>query len=420
MLNLLATLALALAPSKVDQFGPFRMDMPLDQAAAVKPGLDIERAPAGQIVAVRANDAMHIGAFDYSVTLRQGSRGAYTVSLSHRQPALSASDCLAAEKDLTADLESRYGPLDLLEAWNTPLMAKVAAGENLWFARSGVVVGKQTNEFIVVEKAGHSRLGSLPRTGFKGATWFGGKRAKAVGDYDVFVSASGPDPSTGPRPCTLVATIRHVTQAIPLVERFDASAQPLMRGIGVGVRYNTALAEVPPDGVKVDMDCLVSRATGAVVDCAAPESALGQAAMTRILTMQFSHESWDANDPTPLATQISVKFAPEDHVDLPTPADNAFVTNPVWMKPIDPETPMVIYPERALRMEKTAKPTLTCQIQVDGSLACPSVALPDDRKGFGFEDAAMHFADHLRAEPKLADGKPSAGAWVKIPVNFTF
>lgn len=97
----------------------------------------------------------------------------------------------------------------------------------------------------------------------------------------------------------------------------------------------------------------------------------------------------------------------------------AVVTNPDWLTKPNAEMLYDYYPDEAVDRSVSGRVTLTCAVAVNTRLEDCAV----DREwpvGMGFGDAALRMATaEFRMKPKLVDGKPVAGAAVRIPLVFT-
>jgi TonB family protein len=74
------------------------------------------------------------------------------------------------------------------------------------------------------------------------------------------------------------------------------------------------------------------------------------------------------------------------------------------------------YPRDAFRDGLGGDVTLECLVQVDGELAC--VVANETPPGMGFGEAARLAAARFRLPQQTADGRPTAGGTVTIPLHF--
>lgn len=94
------------------------------------------------------------------------------------------------------------------------------------------------------------------------------------------------------------------------------------------------------------------------------------------------------------------------------------VTNPRWLKSIDPEKVVAIYPEAAIAAGvRSGKGVADCAVGPDGSLVdCkPAPATPP---GLGFSEAAAKIASVLQMNPWSDGGMPLDGLRLRLPVTF--
>ncbi|WGM37195.1 hypothetical protein AMEJIAPC_00089 [Caulobacter sp. NIBR1757] len=78
---------------------------------------------------------------------------------------------------------------------------------------------------------------------------------------------------------------------------------------------------------------------------------------------------------------------------------------------------MSVWPAEAARKGIGGRAVIGCSVNVTGALqACTVVS--EDPPGSGFGQAAILLAGSFKMKPRLIDGKPEAGATVRIPINF--
>lgn len=108
-------------------------------------------------------------------------------------------------------------------------------------------------------------------------------------------------------------------------------------------------------------------------------------------------------------------------VSAQTPAPPAgrqpVITNPDWLRKPTPDEMMSVWPAEAARKGIGGRAVINCSVNVTGALqGCTVVS--EDPPGSGFGQAAIMLAGSFKMKPRLVDGKPEAGATVKIPINF--
>src|SRR6185437_1647794 len=95
----------------------------------------------------------------------------------------------------------------------------------------------------------------------------------------------------------------------------------------------------------------------------------------------------------------------------------AMIANPTWIATPDADMFARNYPARALRMNLEGHAVVECTVQADGALSGCSI-VSEDPPGAGFGDAALQLMGSFRMAPRTADGRPVAGARVRVPVHW--
>ncbi|HTX48237.1 MAG TPA: energy transducer TonB [Caulobacteraceae bacterium] len=101
----------------------------------------------------------------------------------------------------------------------------------------------------------------------------------------------------------------------------------------------------------------------------------------------------------------------------PKPPPKPLISNPDWMQLPSADDMARFYPDRAQRMSVNGHATISCTVNVDGSVSdcrVMSQSPPDD----GFGDAALKLSKLFKMRPQTRDGVPVAGAKVVIPIGF--
>lgn len=120
-------------------------------------------------------------------------------------------------------------------------------------------------------------------------------------------------------------------------------------------------------------------------------------------------------DAPPTLTEIPVTLTPPPPAP-PAPPAPAVITNPQWLERPNERDYARYYPARAIERERTGRVVLDCTVNSSGNISC-SVA-SEDPTGWGFGDAAVRISRHFRMAPATADGRPTDGGRVRVPINF--
>src|SRR5262249_40205179 len=100
----------------------------------------------------------------------------------------------------------------------------------------------------------------------------------------------------------------------------------------------------------------------------------------------------------------------------PSPPSPSIITNPTWEQTPNAGQISLVYPERAMRMEKTGNVRLRCGVSNSGAVSdCAVVA--ESPTGYGFGDAAVRLSPYFRMKPTTSEGQSVAGAKVDFPVR---
>lgn len=74
------------------------------------------------------------------------------------------------------------------------------------------------------------------------------------------------------------------------------------------------------------------------------------------------------------------------------------------------------YPERALERGRSGQVVLDCIVGAHGEIACSVIS--ETPQGWGFGNAALQISRYFEMSPQLADGQPTAGGRVRVPIAF--
>lgn len=94
------------------------------------------------------------------------------------------------------------------------------------------------------------------------------------------------------------------------------------------------------------------------------------------------------------------------------------VLKPDWIRQIDPEKVVALYPETAAEKGvATGVGVADCLVRADGALTDCKVAR-EDPVGLDFGSSAVLAASVARLNPWTLDGRPVAGARIRLPIQF--
>jgi hypothetical protein len=188
--------------------------------------------------------------------------------------------------------------------------------------------------------------------------------------------------------------------------------------------HSLAGFRIPREGLKAAIVCKISP-TGYLTDCFADGDTPAGAVLAvrrRLKSVPDLPAGVNPAGRIPVAGRASIFLKPSDYPDLT--AEQAYSAKTLQLPSawkgwaIKPQARDIerLYPERGLRLDREARVAAICQIQTDGSLACPVVdSMP---RGLGFEQAGLTVLEIYRAKPRLPGGGRSAGAWVRMMVDF--
>ena len=90
---------------------------------------------------------------------------------------------------------------------------------------------------------------------------------------------------------------------------------------------------------------------------------------------------------------------------------------PVWVEQPTLRTLMSVYPSAALDNGAQGMAVIDCQVADDGTLRACTVEQQKPAK-YPFGEAGLKLASRFRMQAKDEDGRPTAGAGVRIPILF--
>jgi TonB family protein len=110
--------------------------------------------------------------------------------------------------------------------------------------------------------------------------------------------------------------------------------------------------------------------------------------------------------------------APSAPTSSPAPAATApKIANPDWVRRPNGDDFVRVYPPNALQRGIEGHATMECEVAADGYLRKCRI-LEETPKGYGFGAALLLLAPRFQMKPMTIDGRPVAGARVRIPVGF--
>jgi TonB family protein len=93
------------------------------------------------------------------------------------------------------------------------------------------------------------------------------------------------------------------------------------------------------------------------------------------------------------------------------------ITQPEWLRRPNAEDLERYFPERAQRMNVEGRASISCTVDVRGTLQNCSVSL-EDPNDQGFGDAALRMSKLFKMRPMTKDGVPVDGGKITIPIAF--
>ncbi|MEJ0023726.1 MAG: energy transducer TonB [Alphaproteobacteria bacterium] len=115
----------------------------------------------------------------------------------------------------------------------------------------------------------------------------------------------------------------------------------------------------------------------------------------------------------PAAVAVDIPVTPAAPPPPPAPAQ---IVGATWLKRPGAREFDRYYPPRAAEREKEGRVVLNCQVSADGSINCRvSSETPD---GWGFGDAAVQISKYFKMAPMTANGQPTSGGTISVPITF--
>ena len=103
--------------------------------------------------------------------------------------------------------------------------------------------------------------------------------------------------------------------------------------------------------------------------------------------------------------------------DAAAPQTPHFIVHPIWLRRAGVDDLIRVYPDKASRDSRGGQGIVICRVTTEGGLTDCRL-IDDEPLGYGFGAAAMELSKTFKMESTTADGLPTAGGFVRIPVRF--
>ncbi|MET0182079.1 MAG: energy transducer TonB [Caulobacterales bacterium] len=131
--------------------------------------------------------------------------------------------------------------------------------------------------------------------------------------------------------------------------------------------------------------------------------------------------------PKPIQPPPETQVLPSNPDFQPTPYQGEFTTAPEalgpreiigarWVRQPSGAEFERYYPERAAERGRSGQVILDCLVGAGGEIAC--AVLSETPPGWGFGAAALRISRYFEMAPQMADGQPTAGGHVRVPISF--
>jgi hypothetical protein len=410
--------------------GPYRIGASIDVVRAERPGLawrETTSPRSGKATSISAPGGLALAGQTFDATITPGIAGAYKLAFESTAEGVDRKGCRARVDGVVRELETTFGRFGPDASDAPPKMVQTGGG--------GVTTMRSPEGYLMVVGAPATytplvptvRVGSLSQmedepTGEKFYTWRTKRiRPRPHDHYDISLEAEALNTSAGgnaTRPdCRIDFTVDY-TPPQPFAEDIAFSSLRMTEP-SISVRHHSLDGvDVPAEGAEVTIRCAIDRKAGVVFLCANPDgetnlSPLERAAVGRVRSMRLDERDIDPDNPVVIRTEMKVRLLPSERKTLSPPAKLRPESDVKWAKAPTPKgVEMTLWPTRRFEAPRI-EAKLRCQIQTDLSVICV-----DQRVTPATVDAAqiegLRLAQDYKAEARLADGSPAAGAWVEI------
>lgn len=418
---LLAQVLLA-SPSRAQEtntsdLGSFRLGMSFVEARAVEPRAKWSETLSrytGKPVELDGKGALKLGGLKFDISLKPLAYGGYRIDFVRFVEGGVGSEqkCFAMFAAAAQALESRFGELGPMR----PLTEDEVGGLPVGF-------GALSYADISLPDPGGQGVETFHSDDTSTSMWLGGRRHEGVsvvvgGQYFGRASPIAPRFS-----CVVGGRLRSVPPR-PAFEVVDLSRlpAPLAPSLPSRRRSFTGLQPLPSSAADVEVVCDVRREWGHVSNCKATQDLAGPlatAAERQGNTLLVDASALDPDRDIPLRLRLTLRIDPADAKPFAPPAGmTPLKANEVtWLhQPTGAEIAR-FYPERAVRMDLSARITILVRIGADGGLTCMDENVWAGGQEATFDGWCDRVAGLYSASPTLVDGQPSEGRWVSLSYN---
>lgn len=399
--------------------GPFRLGMSFAEARAVGPRAKWSETLSrytGKPVELEGKDALKLGGLKFDVSLRPLAYDGYRIDFIRfvERGVASEQECFEMFAVAAQALESRFGPLGPMR----PLTQDETGGLPVGFAALSYANISPPDASDTGVESFHSDETST-------AMWLGGRRRDGLsvvvgGQY--FGRAS---PLAPPLSCVVGGRLRSLPPR-PAFEFVDLARlpRPLAPTLPSRRRSFAGLQPSPSAAANVEVVCEVRREWGQVSNCKAAEGLVGSlatAAERQGNTLSVDASALDPDNDVPLRLRLTLLIDPADAKPFAPPEGmTPLRTSEVaWLQQPTGAEIARLYPDRAVRMDLSARITILVRIGADGGLTCMDENVFAGGQEATFDGWCDRVVGLYRSSPTLVDGHPSEGRWVALSYNLT-